>query len=135
MLRPGKTKGKAAQQQVQVLVWLGDPASHLCLRLLQRRGRCAAPISLLKLSILHEKSLALCTFTLWLCLLHGGTLADDCMLQGAGQHQHAGNLLPCACCLVCTDRRHALMVGACCSCMLDALAGSTAMVQPVRLCC
>lgn len=41
MLQPGKIKGKSkkAAQPVQLLVWRGDPASHLTLRLLQKAAQ------------------------------------------------------------------------------------------------
>ena len=44
MLRPGKTKGKSKRAPlppVQLLVWRGDPASHLSLRLLQKAAQKA----------------------------------------------------------------------------------------------
>ena len=44
MLRPGKTKGKSKKAPlppVQLLVWRGDPASHLTLRLLQKAAQKA----------------------------------------------------------------------------------------------
>ena len=41
MLRPGKIKGKkkGPKPPVQLLVWRGDPASHLTLRLLQKAAQ------------------------------------------------------------------------------------------------